>query len=304
MATCALCAKAAATIYCVNDDATLCSSCDATFHSNPLTLRHERRGLIVPKAELRATPSAADSGDDAAVVPQFTPVSPAAAPLTMFPSGMFDDIFTFTAPTFMDPAEDAAVPTKDIPAVQEFPSAAEIAQDMLSDFDCVVPSLTEDSLVEAALMDFGAVPMFQNFAPMQTMMIKREAAAPSAAVPVMVPQEQEPECEDTFEDDDYVEEDPSDEEYRVSTRRAARPRRETAIGAFAFSDAPQLTREQRVARYKEKRARRNFRKTIRYQSRKAYAEIRPRIKGRFVSPEEYAAYMATQREGEAVVPAC
>lgn len=65
---------------------------------------------------------------------------------------------------------------------------------------------------------------------------------------------------------------------------------------------PELTRAERVARYKEKRAKRNFSKTIRYQSRKAYAEIRPRIKGRFVSPEEYAAYIKGQQEPDAVVP--
>ncbi|GLJ43189.1 hypothetical protein SUGI_0896570 [Cryptomeria japonica] len=42
-----------------------------------------------------------------------------------------------------------------------------------------------------------------------------------------------------------------------------------------------LDREARVMRYKEKRKNRKFEKTIRYASRKAYAETRPRIKGRF-----------------------
>ncbi|CAN1826536.1 Zinc finger protein CONSTANS-LIKE 2 [Linum perenne] len=40
-------------------------------------------------------------------------------------------------------------------------------------------------------------------------------------------------------------------------------------------------REARVLRYKEKKKKRKFEKTIRYASRKAYAETRPRIKGRF-----------------------
>ncbi|KAM3363646.1 zinc finger protein CONSTANS-LIKE 2-like [Capsicum galapagoense] len=47
---------------------------------------------------------------------------------------------------------------------------------------------------------------------------------------------------------------------------------------------PQLTpmdREARVIRYREKKKNRKFEKTIRYASRKAYAETRPRIKGRF-----------------------
>ncbi|XP_066352167.1 zinc finger protein CONSTANS-LIKE 3-like [Miscanthus floridulus] len=41
-------------------------------------------------------------------------------------------------------------------------------------------------------------------------------------------------------------------------------------------------REARVQRYREKRKNRKFQKTIHYASRKAYAEARPRIKGRFV----------------------
>ncbi|GJN38998.1 hypothetical protein PR202_gb28088 [Eleusine coracana subsp. coracana] len=40
-------------------------------------------------------------------------------------------------------------------------------------------------------------------------------------------------------------------------------------------------REARLMRYREKRKNRRFEKTIRYASRKAYAETRPRIKGRF-----------------------
>ncbi|KAF0915212.1 hypothetical protein E2562_034587 [Oryza meyeriana var. granulata] len=42
-----------------------------------------------------------------------------------------------------------------------------------------------------------------------------------------------------------------------------------------------IDREARVHRYREKRKTRRFEKTIRYASRKAYAETRPRIKGRF-----------------------
>ncbi|RZC69170.1 hypothetical protein C5167_032239 [Papaver somniferum] len=41
-------------------------------------------------------------------------------------------------------------------------------------------------------------------------------------------------------------------------------------------------RKAKVLRYKEKKKRRNFMKKIRYPSRKAYAEIRPRIRGRFI----------------------
>uniref|UniRef100_A0A1J3JJE2 Zinc finger protein CONSTANS-LIKE 3 n=1 Tax=Noccaea caerulescens TaxID=107243 RepID=A0A1J3JJE2_NOCCA len=52
----------------------------------------------------------------------------------------------------------------------------------------------------------------------------------------------------------------------------------TATPAIQLSPAE---REARVLRYREKRKNRKFEKTIRYASRKAYAEMRPRIKGRF-----------------------
>jgi hypothetical protein len=55
-----------------------------------------------------------------------------------------------------------------------------------------------------------------------------------------------------------------------------------------------LSRAERVARYREKRKNRRFEKTIRYASRKAYAEVRPRIKGRFAKKEEVEAWKAAE----------
>ena len=50
-----------------------------------------------------------------------------------------------------------------------------------------------------------------------------------------------------------------------------------------YSGMPQpQTRLERLARWKEKRKHRNFNKVIRYQSRKACADNRPRVKGKFV----------------------
>ncbi len=70
----------------------------------------------------------------------------------------------------------------------------------------------------------------------------------------------------------------------------------------AYGNGANLTREQRVARYREKRKNRKFEKTIRYASRKAYAEIRPRIKGRFAKKEEIEAWKAAHGGDDAVVP--
>ncbi|KAK6927697.1 B-box-type zinc finger [Dillenia turbinata] len=54
-----------------------------------------------------------------------------------------------------------------------------------------------------------------------------------------------------------------------------------ATAAELVTAAVGVDREARVLRYREKRKNRKFEKTIRYASRKAYAETRPRIKGRF-----------------------
>lgn len=67
-----------------------------------------------------------------------------------------------------------------------------------------------------------------------------------------------------------------------------------------------MAREARVLRYKEKRKNRKFEKTIRYASRKAYAETRPRVKGRFAKRSEDAPEQLhfLVPDTEFVVPSC
>uniref|UniRef100_A0ACD5ZC40 Uncharacterized protein n=1 Tax=Avena sativa TaxID=4498 RepID=A0ACD5ZC40_AVESA len=72
-----------------------------------------------------------------------------------------------------------------------------------------------------------------------------------------------------------------------SSEAAVVPDALSSGGAPAASPSPSVVaskgkdREARLMRYREKRKNRRFHKTIRYASRKAYAETRPRIKGRF-----------------------
>ena len=61
-------------------------------------------------------------------------------------------------------------------------------------------------------------------------------------------------------------------------------------------------REARVLRYKERRKNRRFDKTIRYASRKVYAESRPRIKGRFAKRSQTNVDELTSDCGFGVVP--
>lgn len=51
-------------------------------------------------------------------------------------------------------------------------------------------------------------------------------------------------------------------------------------------------RREKVQRFREKKKNRQFKKLIRYASRKRYAEVRPRIKGRFARKDEIAAAKA------------
>lgn len=95
----------------------------------------------------------------------------------------------------------------------------------------------------------------------------------------------------------------SDDEY-VAPRRGRRvSRRPAARSVVGLEESDSLTREERVARWLEKKKRRVFKKTVRYESRKQYADKRPRIKGRFVAPEIYGAHMA-QKAAAQVVPSC
>lgn len=60
-----------------------------------------------------------------------------------------------------------------------------------------------------------------------------------------------------------------------------------------------INRAERLNLYREKKKNRKFEKTIRYASRKAYAEVRPRIKGRFATPAEVAAMKAAAEAAKA-----
>jgi hypothetical protein len=85
---------------------------------------------------------------------------------------------------------------------------------------------------------------------------------------------------------------------RTITLRSGASSAATAGGSriVKYGDAAgeSLSRAERVARYREKRKNRRFEKTIRYASRKAYAEVRPRIKGRFAKKEEVEAWRAAE----------
>ncbi len=337
-----MCAQAA-TFYCAVDEAALCARCDAAVHANPVAARHVRRALAPARAaaSAAAAPSASFSWglDDAAVVPQAPPAAPfalhAVAVSPAAADSLFDDIFGAGAAADLLDFE-AAAPRAGAAFEPAPPAGALRAPARLAD-DFMVPQMVmmeggdlgvgdvsyleaeEDDAFEGGDFEAGdfeaddfeadAVPAPFAYAP--------RARAPSRPAMSDAPSESS---------DDFVAfaSDSDDEAFVPAPRRrgfragggaagARKARRGGRDAPRARALAPaepevELTREERVARYREKRARRNFRKTVRYASRKAYAEVRPRIKGRFVSPEEFAAYRAgaalpaALEDADAVVP--
>jgi len=279
--TCTVCMHEAATVYCVNDDAYLCGVCDATHHEGPLAAKHERRDVkgMLEACGSEALGCSAGSMEDVAVVPQYA---------TEKVTDMSDDPFS------LDKDVDCVVPSLYPNPAADYGNVPDdgalIFNTGNEERDATVPMVNMDEIAPSMVP-----PRMETFT---------DAGVSKYSNPAMLEYEEEEE-----EEDDY--EDPNDTDFYVAPRRSHATRRTrraaaaTVVATTALADEPEMTREERVARYRAKRARRTFQKTIRYQSRKAYAEIRPRIKGRFVSHEEYAEYMASkERRSEAVVPAC
>lgn len=310
MFVCAVCTQASATTYCVNDDAYLCAVCDEEHHGNPLGAKHERRPISeygILREEMSGT------SFDAAVVPQLPEDD------MLMLSGDFDLLDGFDGDLF-------TLPDDFDPLMTPLP-------EMGGHDDLMVPQIPERQLlmvpqqpVEPQMM---MVPQHVNVIEEDDVLVPNmpleliDCDDVKAPAPVHEKKRRTKTYDDYdysfFEDDDDDDKEEDTDFYVAPRRSSAGTRRMSRRNNFSAAhvssssvlsqghacEEPELTREERVARYLAKRARRSFQKTIRYQSRKAYAEIRPRIKGRFVSHEEYAEYMAAQKQQvEQVVPSC
>lgn len=327
MIMCAKCEDSRATMYCVNDDAYLCQVCDEEHHANPLGAKHVRQRIdTVYKTQVSGT-----SFDDVAVVPQLGGQDDLFSSDVLFPEvdmpsmktedlGQFDDLFSclpddaafgvVPQSTDMVPQAPNMVPQNNVFIKSSKMSQHDVMPEMNEEHVMVpqmVPCL-EGEVEPLAFIDVDA-PVVEEKEEEEMRGEKRRRAVHGAY-----------NDDDDFEYSSFLEDeedDNDDADFYVTPRRVgSRSRRLTRRTMTNHQNAqhlsahmveePELTREERVARYRAKRARRCFQKTIRYQSRKAYAEIRPRIKGRFVSHEEYAEYMAQkqqeEQQQEAVVP--
>nr|ACS94258.1 CONSTANS-like protein [Phalaenopsis hybrid cultivar] len=269
---------AAAVLFCRADAAFLCATCDARVHgANKLASRHERVWLcevceqapaaVTCKADAAALCSACDAdihtANPLASRHQRVPVVP------LFESPVPDPDLLYDAD---DGEEDSAGAASWIlPA-----PAKDTVQGIMKSADCfadVHPYLDLEyaSSVEAGIYQSDSV-------------VPAGAGASSGLIML-----------------DFGKSKPKTHSYTISHSMSSS---EVAVvpdgGGSALADvsncaggsggmgerSAMMDREARVMRYREKRKNRRFEKTIRYASRKAYAETRPRIKGRFAKRTE------------------
>lgn len=154
---CALCQAEAASVFCVNDDAHLCASCDASVHSsNPLLARHERRPLsalgctaecasaAAPSGAPAASAATASTDGDVGVVPQQARPVVAEAEAAPGPMALYEDSFLGRSLTTNDLLD---LDDLELPGCSGAAATAPFAFDPLD--DCVVPSWGDDALRSA-----------------------------------------------------------------------------------------------------------------------------------------------------------
>ncbi|ESQ42635.1 hypothetical protein EUTSA_v10013919mg [Eutrema salsugineum] len=275
---CEVCEQAPAAVTCKADAAALCVTCDSDIHSaNPLASRHER----VP------VESFFDSAETAVA-------KISASTFGVLGSGTTVDL---SAVPVMGHSEDLGLCPWLLPNDFNEPAKVEIGTEMkssdfmFSDFD--------------RLIDFEYPNSFNHQPP-------HNSAGADSLVPVQTKTEPLPLtnndhcfdidfCRSKLSAFTYPSQSISHSvstsslEYGVvpdgntSVSEISIPfKRSTITGSTATTgdQASSMDREARVLRYREKRKNRRFEKTIRYASRKAYAESRPRIKGRFAKRTE------------------
>ncbi|XP_038884657.1 zinc finger protein CONSTANS-LIKE 4 [Benincasa hispida] len=267
---CEVCEQAPAHVTCKADAAALCLTCDHDIHSaNPLARRHER----VP-----VTPFYDTSNSDNSLA-----VKPSAA-INFLDDRYFSDVDADAADVSREEAEAAswllpnpnpkAIETSDLNSGKfEFPEMdpyldldyghvdpkLEAQEQNSSGADGVVPVQSKGVNLSSVNdrcfgIDFPVAKSFPYGYNPQS--ISHSVSSSSIEVGVV----------------------PDENTMTDVSNPYTKPSTESTVQPLQISPAD---REARVLRYREKRKNRKFEKTIRYASRKAYAETRPRIKGRF-----------------------
>lgn len=295
---CELCRKASATVYCKNDQAYLCDECDTEIHSNnPLASRHD----IVPVAKMAVSSGCCPPSvkqDPGKLCVNSEPSTGSSIGRTCKDTD--NQVSSVTIPTVpcMSTDDEAAGPTTQVVSK---PMSKLDSKDLAFELDSAWLDRLEmgfdlsDILAESAadgLVPTLNSPASDNVVPCLSF---EEAAStfpvgsclPSVHVEGCVPQLQV--VNSTANSMAIM---PS---VLVSgTVTGYGNSFEVPSCTLHVGTQPTLSREARVMRYREKRKNRRFEKTIRYASRKAYAEVRPRIKGRFAKKDEVVAFKAAE----------
>ncbi|KAK4271872.1 hypothetical protein QN277_020500 [Acacia crassicarpa] len=287
---CESCERAPAAFLCKADAASLCSACDADIHSaNPLASRHHRVPILPfygPPSSAGSAPDGDDGflahgGDDAEeeeVVDE-------------------DDEDEAASWLLLNPVKNNNHSSNNNNQSNGFLFGSGEADDYLDLMDC-------NSCAENPLTD--------HYNQQQHYDVPQKNYAGDSVVPVQQQQQQHFQLGLEF--------DSSKSGYSVFNGSVTQnvsissidvgivPESTISDGSISHSRPPKGTidlfsgppiqiplqlspmdREARVLRYREKKKTRKFEKTIRYASRKAYAETRPRIKGRFAKRTEVEA---------------
>ncbi|OWM65891.1 zinc finger protein CONSTANS-LIKE 5-like [Punica granatum] len=260
---CEVCEQAPAAVTCRADAAALCSSCDADIHSaNPLARRHHRLPveplldpssaagghLVKPSHMLHGLllPQLPEDADVPAVIDP--EVGEVVKPVDPFFNDPYFDLDFGNSDGLNASGADGLVPVQSKPG----------------------PDPVELSPEKCLHVDFGRSAKLNGSFNLPAQTFTRTASSSSQDFGV-VP-------------------DGSEMSYpyigSMSSSGLTEPSHNTHPINIQATQLSGVDREARVLRYKEKRKNRKFEKTIRYASRKAYAESRPRIKGRFAKRTE------------------
>ncbi|CAA7408163.1 unnamed protein product [Spirodela intermedia] len=273
---CEVCEQAPAAITCKADAAMLCVACDADIHSaNPLARRHER----FPVVPFYESPTAATAT-----------LKSTSGPDLLRPSDDNDDDCggNETEPSWV------------------LPNPYPVKKDHLRKVPAEVPELKTVEYLFSDVDPYLDLDYSSSVDPRydqtdSVVPVQAKVAAVASPVPTLI-------AADGLIDFDFYRPKPSYGGNSVSTLATRNPYCNNSISssdAGVVPDASVMTditypygrtngpppagepdREARLMRYREKRKSRRFEKTIRYASRKAYAETRPRIKGRFAKRTE------------------
>ncbi|XP_059637129.1 zinc finger protein CONSTANS-LIKE 4-like [Cornus florida] len=273
---CEVCEQAPAAVTCKADAAALCVTCDRDIHSaNPLARRHERVPVVpfydTAEAVVKSTAAAAfllPATEDWTTVADDNP---------NVHSGLADAEAPASWMDLPNPNPKILTDVPDMKSIELLFSDS----DQFLNLDYPIPFNTQFHQEQRNSGADSVVPVQTVKAPLPEKMMKY---SPDNCFEIDFTQSK---MSSSSMDVGVVPEGSSmsDMSYSFGQNMSS----SMDLGGSAMSQVSQpsgLDREARVLRYREKRKNRKFEKTIRYASRKAYAETRPRIKGRFAKRTE------------------